>query len=147
MCLQKFSVRVGLFAAIALVLCPTAYGQLGGGGRGPLNSVDVTDLEFNASGLTNGVGDLQATADYFASRALNSSDSTVTSTLDITATDDDTSYFSTEYEFTISAGQTATWTLDSPTCNTVTSGEYKALPLVTGCGTFSFDDALELLFD
>lgn len=73
--------------------------------------------------------------------------SQVESSLDIFDTVSLDSYFSTEYSFQISRGQTCTWTLSSPECQTLTAGEYCAAGLIFGCGGSDDADDYQWIWD
>lgn len=150
----KCGIRTVFFLVAVTMSCEFANAQPGGppGGGEEENSVpnlvDVITTTLNGSGLTNGVGYLQATANYTASRAAGEAPSTVTSSLTIDeGVADSTEYFDTTYSFSITQNQTCTWTLSSPTCNTLSSGDYRALAVIAGCGTFDFGEDIALLFD
>ena len=113
------------------------------------SGVECFNEVLNASGLTNGVGTLEASADFWAGWSLDevAPSSVVTSNLDIFSTDTLDTYFETEYVFTITRGQTCTWTLDSPACSTVESGGYQSAAIIDGCDDFDNGGAYALIFD
>lgn len=144
--------RSFLFAFVVVLVCNVSNAQpIGEEEVGAVpDSVQVVSVTLNGSGLTNGIGYLQTTADYSASRAAGEVPCTITSSLTIDEGESESpKYFDMTYSFQITQNQTCTWTLSSPTCNTLTSGQYRALAFISGCGQppFDFEEDFSLLFD
>lgn len=112
-----------------------------------ISDVDVVSLDLTGDGLTNGVGDLEVTASYTASLALGEEPSVVETLLSIADQELENDYFDTTYTFTIFPNQTCSWSLGSPTCNTITSGGYTALTTITGCNDWDDDEDYVVIFD